>query len=79
MLAVGNMTYLPPFPSVLFPPLFTLDVVYHAAGKLFSLLVGFCPSQNGPHGTKLLNIVPLHISITLSYLLCVLSIDTWEM
>lgn len=77
MLVVGiNIT---PFPTCYFSILFTLDGVYNAAGKLFSLLVGFCPSQNGPHGIKLLNIVPLHISITLSYLLCVLSIDTWEM
>lgn len=75
----GDNLTLPPSLQFYFPLLFTLADVSLAAGKLFSLLAGFCPSQNGLHGTKLLNIVLLHTNITLSYLLFGLNIDTWEM
>ena len=50
-----------------------------AVGKHFNLWVVFCHSQNGLHGTKLLSIVLLHISSTLSFLLCALNLDIQEM
>ena len=54
--------------------MFNLSVIF-AVGRLFNLWVVFYHSQNGLHGTKLLSIVLLHISSTLSYLLCALNID----
>lgn len=50
-----------------------------AVGKTFNLSVVFSLNQSGQHGTKLLSIVPLPISNTLSYLPCGPNIDTWEM